>query len=136
MTDDRDYGPRLDQPAYQRAVVELHERGARLPAAERAEALRAGELELTIDHRLGRDYPAPQRARLQALHRELQQRQERLTKELDGGSLTPVAFADAMDALIAWFGAELEARLGPRERAALLGGATTLGLDPAKIDRG
>lgn len=134
MENNDDYGPRLDESAYQRAMVELHERGDRLPTDERAEALRAGELELTIDHRLGRDYPAPRRARLQALHQELQQRREELVEELDGGGLSPAEFTKAMEALVAWYGAELEQRLGPRERTALLGEDATLGLEPERIE--
>jgi hypothetical protein len=61
-----DYGPRLPGDEYDRKVAELHSGRPPLPSEEEDRELRRRELDLVIDHRLGREFP---QARREALFR-------------------------------------------------------------------
>lgn len=67
------YGQKLDAREYQRRVLELYERPGQLLTGRQQTMLRRRELELTIDHKLGVDFPLERREALwkaqQRLHR-------------------------------------------------------------------
>jgi hypothetical protein len=73
------YGPRLSSDEYEQAVVELYRRAAegRVGAGQGdvAQALKDGEFNLAIDHKLGKNFPAEKRqALLEAKRRAEKQR--------------------------------------------------------------
>lgn len=67
-----DYGPRLSDEEYDRKIVELHRGLPPLPSEEQDREVRRRELELAIEHRLGRDFPAARRQELFAVQQRLE----------------------------------------------------------------
>src|SRR5262249_57312564 len=59
-----EYGPRLTDEEYDRAVVDLHRGMSPMPTREEDRALRRRALDLAIDHRLGRNFPRDRREAL------------------------------------------------------------------------
>jgi hypothetical protein len=59
-----EFGSRLSDEEYDRAIVDLHRGMAPMPTRDEDRALRRRALDLAIDHRLGRQFP---RARRDAL---------------------------------------------------------------------
>ena len=72
MTQALDYGPRLSDEEYDRKIVELHRGLPPLPSEEQDREVRRRELELAIEHRLGRDFPAARRRQLFDVQRRLE----------------------------------------------------------------
>ena len=66
MAPANEHGPRLTDHEYDRAIIELHRDVAAMPSRDEARALRRRELDLAIDHRLGRGFPADRRDALWA----------------------------------------------------------------------
>jgi hypothetical protein len=58
------YGPRLTDEEYDRAIVDLHRGMAPMPTREEDRARRRRALDLAIDHRLGRNFPQERREAL------------------------------------------------------------------------
>jgi hypothetical protein len=59
-----DHGPRLSGEEYERRLVALQRQAPAMPTREEDRALRRRALELAIDHRLGRAFPAERRQAL------------------------------------------------------------------------
>jgi hypothetical protein len=71
MQHEPDYGTRLTDAEYMRQIVELHRgRPAVLPK-EQTDDLERRELDLRIDYRLGRNFPADRRAALWVVQQRL-----------------------------------------------------------------
>ncbi len=60
------YGPRLTDEEYEKRIVELHRGLPPMPTKDLDREVRRRELELAIDHRLGRDFPKERREALWA----------------------------------------------------------------------
>lgn len=98
MGDDKavNFGPRLTGEEYDRRIVALHSGQPAAPSREADRATRRAELELAIDHRLGRAFPKVRREALWIVHqrvqgRPLQMMGRYLIKRLLGLSLVPEA---------------------------------------------
>ena len=68
------YGPCLTQEEYERRILELHRNLPPLPSPEQDRQARREELELAIDHRLGRGFPKDRRAALWAVHERIEKK--------------------------------------------------------------
>ena len=64
MPQTNEYGPRLTDEEYDRAIVDLHRGMSAMPTREEDRALRRRALYLAIDHRLGRNFPQERREAL------------------------------------------------------------------------
>ncbi len=74
MNDELGHGPRLSDEEYDRRVVELY-RGLSPDLSSEQEAyVRRQELELAIDHRLGKDFPHSRRDALWAIQQRVERR--------------------------------------------------------------
>lgn len=73
-----DYGVRLTDEEYDQAIVTLHSRLPPVPSREQRREVRRRELELAIDHRLGRDFPRPRRDALWAVQQKVERRRLKL----------------------------------------------------------
>ena len=78
MRGDLQYGPRLTDDEYERRIIELHRGLPPMPTADQDRAVRRQELELAIDHRLGRDFPRERREALWAAKERVEKRRLRL----------------------------------------------------------
>jgi len=93
VTQELEYGPRLTDDEYERRIIELHRGLPPMPTKAEDEAIRRRELELAIDHRLGRNFPPERREALWAVRRRVEKKRLRfafrhLLRRLFGG---PVA---------------------------------------------
>ena len=68
------YGPRLSDDEYEKRVIELHRGLPPMPTKEQDRELRRRELDLAIDHRLGRDFPRERRDALWAIKERVEKR--------------------------------------------------------------
>lgn len=75
---DLGHGPRLSDREYERRVVRLHEGLPPIPSREQDREVRRAELELAIDHRLGREFPVERRHRLWRVVEDTEKRRLRL----------------------------------------------------------
>jgi hypothetical protein len=78
MSKSLDYGSRLTQQEYQRKIAELYLNSSSVSAEDRKQAIRRRELDLTIDHRLGCDFPKERRDALWAIQEQVEKRRFRL----------------------------------------------------------
>lgn len=69
-----DYGVRLSGEEYDRAIVALHSNLPPVPSREQQREVRRKELNLTIDYRLGRDFPSSRREALWHVQQKLEKR--------------------------------------------------------------
>ncbi|TSA50657.1 MAG: hypothetical protein D4R48_01005 [Nitrosomonadales bacterium] len=78
MNDDLGYGLRLSDEEYDERIIELH-RGMPLTFSKEQELkIRQQELELAIEHRLGRDFPRSKREALWAIQQKVDKKRFRL----------------------------------------------------------
>jgi len=124
---DLGHGPRLTDEEYDRRVVGLHEGRPPMPSREEDRALRRAELELAIDHRLGRDFPAARRERLWQVLEQVERRRLRLVGRYLLGRLFTREKGPAKSAnrLAGWMVDHFADVLDPRELESFfeLGGA-------------
>ena len=73
-----DHGPCLTGEEYDKGIVELHGDLPPMPTKEQQKRVRRQELELAIDHRLGRDFPLHRREALWAIQRRVERKRGRL----------------------------------------------------------
>lgn len=78
MPDGFDYGPRLTDEEYERRLVELQRGLPSLPGRDLEAQVRRRQLDLAIDHRLGRDFPSERREALWTVQQDVEQRRLRL----------------------------------------------------------
>ncbi|MEJ2407673.1 MAG: hypothetical protein P8171_26115 [Candidatus Thiodiazotropha sp.] len=76
--DEPDYGPRLTDEEYDRAVVALVSELPPVPSRQQQREVRRRELDLAIDHRLGCDFPRARRDALWAVQQKVERRRFRL----------------------------------------------------------
>ena len=78
MQRDLDYGPRLTDAEYERRILELHRGRPPMPTKDQDREARRRELDLAIDHRLGRDFPRERRDALWAAKERVERKRLRL----------------------------------------------------------
>jgi hypothetical protein len=71
------FGPLLSDADYERQIVALQQGRPAMPSRRQDRELRRRELNLKIDHRLGRDFPSVRREELWAVAQELERRRLR-----------------------------------------------------------
>ena len=115
-----EYGPRLTDEEYDRAIVDLHRGMSPMPTRDEDRARRRRALDLAIDHRFGRNFPQERREALWKASERVESKRiwiglKYLIRSLAGGR----AHAEALTkALGREYGkvltpAELEQFLGP-----------------------
>lgn len=65
------YGPCLDKRTYMQAVLALYQEASRHPSKASELQRRRAEMNLSIDHKLGVDFPASRREAMWAAHRRV-----------------------------------------------------------------
>ncbi len=78
MPEDLDYGSRLTDDEYERRIIELRRGLPPMPTKAQDEAIRRRELELGIDHRLGRNFPRERRDALWTVQQRIEEKRLRL----------------------------------------------------------
>lgn len=78
MQEDLQHGPRLTDDEYESKIIELHRGLPPMPTKEQDNEVRRAELNLAIDHRLGRDFPTDRREALWAIQQRVEKRRLRL----------------------------------------------------------
>lgn len=74
MSADLGYGPCLTDEEYEKAVVELHSGLPPAPSRAQNRNVRRMELDLAIDHRLGREFPRSKRDALWRIQQKIEKR--------------------------------------------------------------
>jgi hypothetical protein len=74
MQVDLNHGPRLSDDEYEKRIIELHRGFPPMPTKDQDREVRRLELELAIDHRLGRDFPRERREALWAIKERVEKR--------------------------------------------------------------
>jgi hypothetical protein len=78
MPEDLGYGPLLSGEEYERRIVALYSGLPPVPSREQECQVRRQELDLAIDHRLGRDFPQSKREALWAIQERVEKKRGRL----------------------------------------------------------
>ncbi|MCU7933513.1 MAG: hypothetical protein KZQ99_01370 [Candidatus Thiodiazotropha sp. (ex Dulcina madagascariensis)] len=74
MSNDLGYGRQLSGEEYDRRVIELHRHASPMPDKEEDLAIRKQELNLSIDYRLGVDFPEQKREALWVIMQRVEKR--------------------------------------------------------------
>ena len=74
MPDALNHGPRLTDEEYEKRIIELHRGLPPMPTEEQDRQVRRMALDLSIDHRLGRDFPQERRELLWAIQQRVEKR--------------------------------------------------------------
>jgi hypothetical protein len=74
MSGEGEFGPRLTDDEYDRAIVDLHRGMTPMPTPDEDRVLRRRALDLAVDHRLGREFPQARRDALWAACERLESR--------------------------------------------------------------
>lgn len=78
MQREPEYGPRLTDEEYERQILSLYRNLPPLPSPDQDREARQQELELVIDHRLGRGFPKERRSALWAMQQRIEKKRLRL----------------------------------------------------------
>jgi hypothetical protein len=78
MQSELEYGPRLTDAEYEKQIVSLYRGLPPMPSPEQDRAIRRQELNLAIDHRLGRAFPEERRSALWAAQQRVDKKRLRL----------------------------------------------------------
>ena len=78
MPEPIDYGPRLTPTEYQKAIADLYRNPPSVSTKEWQRTIYRRELDLTIDHRLGRNFPQERRDALWSIQEKIEKRRFRL----------------------------------------------------------
>lgn len=74
MSRDLGHGPRISGEEYDRRIVRLYTGRPPVPSPEEDRQIRRAELDVTIDHRLGVDFPPERRDQLWRIRQETERR--------------------------------------------------------------
>lgn len=74
MPEALNHGPRLTDEEYEKRIIELHRGLPPMPTEEQDRQVRRMALDLSIDHRLGRDFPQERRELLWAIQQRVEKR--------------------------------------------------------------
>ena len=78
MQQEPEYGQRTSDDEYERRILDLYRSLPPLPSPDQDRDVRRQELDLAIDHRLGRNFPAERRAALWAVQQRVEKKRLRL----------------------------------------------------------
>ena len=78
MSEKTPYGTKLTLEEYEQALVKLYSGLPPMPSKEQDRSVRQRELNLTIDHRLGHDFPLERRQALWAIQERIEKKRLRL----------------------------------------------------------
>ena len=78
MRSELNYGPRLTDDEYERRIIDLYRGLPPMPTKDQDREVRRQELELAIDHRLGRDFPRERREALWGAKERVEKKRLRL----------------------------------------------------------
>lgn len=78
MSETPEHGPRISGEEYDRRIVALYSDLPPEPSREQTLRARREELDLTVDHRLGKDFPDSRREALWEVHQRVQRAPLRL----------------------------------------------------------
>lgn len=92
MRDDLGHGPCLSGAEYDRLIVALHEDLPEVPSREQDRQTRRRELDLTINYKLGKNFPTERREALWNVQERIEKRRGRLLwkyllRRLIGGNI-------------------------------------------------
>lgn len=119
--DELDHGPRLSGTEYDRRIVRLHEEQSPQPSKAEDRVLRRRELDLKIDHRLGRDFPSERREALWNVAQRVERRRPLLLARHLLRRLWPMGLERGAADLADYMIDEYAKVLTPQELAAFLG---------------
>ena len=74
MPEELNHGIRLTDEEYEKRIIELHRGLPPMPTEEQDRQVRRMEMDLAIDHRLGRDFPQERRKLLWAIQQRVEKR--------------------------------------------------------------
>jgi hypothetical protein len=74
MQEEINHGPRLSVEEYERKIIELHSGLPPMPTKDQDRQVRQMELNLAIDHRLGRDFPPERREALWKIQQRVEKK--------------------------------------------------------------
>jgi hypothetical protein len=74
MPDALNHGPRLTDEEYEKRIIELHRGLPPMSTEEQDRQVRRTALDLSIDHRLGRDFPQDRRELLWAIQQRVEKK--------------------------------------------------------------
>jgi len=74
MPEKLNHGPRLTDEEYEKKMIELHRDLPPMPSEEQDRQVRRMALDLSIDHRLGRDFPPERRELLWAIQQRVEKK--------------------------------------------------------------
>ncbi|HEY2169268.1 MAG TPA: hypothetical protein VGJ30_06555 [Candidatus Angelobacter sp.] len=115
MHQELEYGPRLTDAEYEKQIVSLYRNLPPMPSPAQDAETRRQELNLAIDHRLGRTFPEERRSALWAAQQRVEKKRLRLAmKHLLHRLVTKLLARDAQS--LAGYAAEEYAKvLSPEE---------------------
>ena len=102
MQDDPKYGPRLTDEEYERKIVALHRGLPPMPTKDQDREVQRLDLDLAIDHRLGRDFPRERREALWAVKQRVEKKRLWLGVKFLFRKLFPKSLARDADALVGY----------------------------------
>ncbi len=97
-----DYGPRLSDEEYERRIVELQAGLPPSPSEDQDREVRRQQLELLIEYRLGRDFPALRRRALWEVQERIEKGRLRIGFKYLLRRFLPKAIAQASHSLTAY----------------------------------
>lgn len=74
MQEELNHGPRLSDEEYEKKIIELHRGVPPIPTKDQERQVRRLELNLAIDHRLGRDFPREHREALWKIQQRVEKK--------------------------------------------------------------
>ncbi len=121
MQRELEYGPCLSEEEYERRMLELHRGLPPMPSPEQDREARREELELAIDHRLGRGFPKERRAALWAVQERIEKKRLRLGLKYFLRQLVSSLFVRHAESLAGYAAEEYGKVLSPEELRCFLG---------------
>lgn len=122
----KEHKKRMSEKEYLERISKLYEKiRSESPANENEETLlkryRDAEFDLTVEYRLGPDFPVERREALRAIHQHIHNQMEELKKKYLSGNLQKQEFVDLMQALTAEMAEKFASVLTQEEMIAFFG---------------
>jgi hypothetical protein len=115
MQREPEYGQRMSDDEYERRILSLYCSLPPLPSPDQDRDVRRQELDLAIDHRLGRNFPEERRSALWAVQQRVEKKRLRLGMKYLLRRLTARFFARDAQSLAGYAAEEYAKVLSPEE---------------------
>ena len=115
MQRESDYGPRLSTDEYEQRILSLYRSLPAMPSRDQDREVRRMELDLAIDHRLGRHFPEERRSALWAAQERVEKKRLRLGLKYLLRRLAAGLFAHDAQSLAGFAAEEYGKVLSPEE---------------------